>query len=361
MQITDVTATTHKIPVEVPMRDEVRHRYIPFVVIETDDGITGYGQTGDHWWRGVRKLINDDMGPTIEGMSPIHTERVHNVLQAEYNPRVQTGAWSSAISAIDLALWDIKGKYYDEPVWRLLGGARNPAEAYITFGLKTFTKDQLVTVAQQYADEGHGRLKMKVAVDNSPKKDAERVRAVREAVGEDVNLMIDANYEYSFPKALELCNRIEEYNISWFEEPVYGNDVHLLSKLNERTRIPICAGQNEGDKFQHRDMIEAGAIDICQPNVLYVGGYTEAQKVAALAESYNLEIANGAGWPFQNMHLHAGVGNGWLVEFHYIHWNASKKMFKETPEPEEGKITIPDRPGIGLKPDWDALDEFEIE
>src|SRR5690349_21917915 len=117
--------------------------------------------------------------------------------------------WSSAASAIDIALWDIKGKHYREPVWRLLGGAQNPVQAYVTFGLKQYEKDQLVEVAKQLVERGETRLKMVVAVDpENPKRDAERVRAVREAVGDQAELMIDANYLFSFNRALELCKLV---------------------------------------------------------------------------------------------------------------------------------------------------------
>lgn len=363
MKITSVTATTHEITIDVPHRDETRTRRVPFVQIETDEGVTGYGQTGDHWWFGVREIINRDMAPVLEGMNPLENERVGRTLQQKFNPRHQTGAWSSAVSAIDIALWDIKGKYLEQPVWRLLGGAQNPVPAYITFGLKTFTKEQLIKVAEKYVADGQDKLKMKVAVEDgtNPRRDAERIGAVREAIGEDVELMIDANYEFPFNNALELCNRVEQYNLTWFEEPVYGNDVKLLAKLRDRSRVPISAGQNEGHRFRHRDLIEGGAIDVCQPNVLYVGGFTEGRKVAALAEAYNLNIANGAGWPFHNMQLHAGVPNGWRVEFHYVHWQVSKKIYKDLPEPVEGMLTLPETPGVGVEPDIKALEKYKVE
>lgn len=363
MEITDVTATTHEVPVDVPLRDEVRERRVPFVVVETAEGITGYGQTGDDWWHGVRELINREMAPILEGMDPRETERIWDTLQKRLNDRVQTGAWSSAMSAVDIAMWDLKGKYYDEPVWRLLGGAKPDPPAYVTFGLKTFTRDQLAEVASDFVDQGHKRLKMKVAVDDAsdPAEDAARVAAVREAVGDDVELMIDANYEFSINRAIELCDRVEQYDITWFEEPVHGNDAELLAKLRERTQIPISAGQNEGHRFRHRQLIESGAIDISQPNVLYVGGYTEGKKVASLAQAFNLDIANGAGWPYHNMHLHAAMSNGWRVEFHYVHWKVCEKIYEDPPQPQNGTITVPETPGLGLEPDWDALEEYRVE
>jgi L-alanine-DL-glutamate epimerase-like enolase superfamily enzyme len=218
------------------------------------------------------------VAPFLRGKNPLETERIWNQLFKQFNPRAQTGMWSSAVSAIDIALWDIKGKHYKEPVWRLLGGAQNPVASYVTFGLKQYTRDQLVEVAEQVVAQGEKRLKMVVAADpENPKVDADRVQAVRKAIGDDVELMIDANYLFSFNRALELCKLVEPYHITWFEEPVYQNDAALLADLRRHTNIPIAAGQNDGHRFRHRELIVNHAVYIA-PNVCSVGGYTEAVK-----------------------------------------------------------------------------------
>jgi L-alanine-DL-glutamate epimerase-like enolase superfamily enzyme len=245
MKITNVEATTHKVGVDdVPLVDETLHREIVFVRVDTDAGITGYGLTSKVQWFGIRALINREMAPLLEGMSPLETERVWDVLQRKLNKRVQTGAWSSAMSAVDIALWDIKGKHYDEPVWRLLGGAQNPVPAYITMGLLRYDRDQLVRVAREFVEDGQRAVKMKVAIDDGsdPAADAARVAALRDGVGDSVDIMIDANYGLSVNHAKDLCRRIEDLDITWFEEPVYGNDAQLLQKLGETTSIPIAAG-----------------------------------------------------------------------------------------------------------------------
>ena len=191
------------------------------------------------------------------------------------------------MSAVDIALWDIKGKHYKEPVWRLLGGAKKKVPAYITFGLLEFSREQLVEFARRFAAEGQDKFKMVVAINNAedPAEDAARVKAVREAIGEKADLMIDANYLFSMNRALELAKKVEPYNITWFEEPLYGNDARLLAQLRQRCSVPISAGQNEGSRFRHLELLQHGAIDILQPNVVYVGGYTEAMKVAAMAQA----------------------------------------------------------------------------
>jgi len=360
LKITNVKASIHRVPVEVPLLREKIVTPIVFTAVETDAGVTGYGLTRGGQRFGMKEFINREVAPFLRGMNPLETERIWNDLLKQFNARVQTGMWSSAVSTIDIALWDIKGKHYKEPVWRLLGGAQNPVQAYITFGLKQYKKEQLVEVAKQLVDQGKKRLKMVVAVDpENPKIDAERVKAVREAVGEDVELMIDANYLFSFNRALELCKLVEPLGITWFEEPVYQNDALLLADLRRHTSIPIAAGQNEGHRFRHRELIANHAVDIAQPNVCSVGGYTEAVKVAALAQAFNLPIANGGGWPHHNMHLQAAMANGWRVEFHFEMWGIGDKVYKEPAAPVNGWVTLPETPGLGLEPRFDALEEFE--
>ena len=129
--------------------------------------------------------------------------------------------------------------------------------------------------------------------------------------------------------------------------------------MRRHTSIPLAAGQNEGHRFRHRELIANHAVDIAQPNVCSVGGYTEAVKVAALAQAFNLPIANGGGWPHHNMHLQAAMANGWRVEFHFEMWGVGDKIYKEPPAPDHGWVTLPDTPGLGLEPRLDALKEFE--
>jgi L-rhamnonate dehydratase len=360
LQITDIKATMHRIAVEAPLLKEKIYTPIVFVAVETDEGLTGYGLTRGSQRYGVREFINREVAPFLRGRNPVETERIWQQLYQTFNPRSQTGMWSSAVSAIDIALWDIKGKHYKEPVWRLLGGAQNPVPAYITFGLKDYTKEQLIEVAKRYVAQGEYRLKMVVAVEpDNPAVDAQRVQAVREAVGDGVELMIDANYLFSFNRALELCRLVEPFAITWFEEPVYQNDANLLADLRRHTSIPIAAGQNEGHRFRHRELIANRAVDIAQPNVCSVGGYTEAVKVAAMAQAYNIPIANGGGWPHHNMHLQAAMANGWRVEFHYVMWSVGNTIYHQPPAPDHGWVTLPETPGLGLEPRWDALKEYE--
>ena len=361
MKITRVAASVHDIPVSAPLLTETFPRPLVFVQVETDAGITGYGITGPIQRFAVAEFINREVGPKIIGKDPTETEKIWHELFVDLNPRAQTGTWSSAISAIDIALWDIKGKFLNQPVWRLLGGAQKTVPAYITFGLLEYSTEQLVQVAKMFVSQGEDKLKMVVGINgaNDPLEDADRVIAVREAIGNKVQLSMDANYLFNFTDALKLAKAVENYNIEWFEEPVYGNDARLLHDLRMRTSVPISAGQNEGHRFRYRELLVNSAVDILQPNVVYCGGFTEGMKVAAMAQAFNLVIANGGGWPHHNMHLQAAMANGWRVEFHYLMWKAGEMIFENPPGPDGGKTTLTEAPGLGLEPRFDALAEFQ--
>jgi len=350
----------HNVPVKVPLLEKELKTQVVFVEINTDQGITGYGLTGDLQSFGVREFINRQLAPFLKGRNALETEARWQEMFLTFNPRYQTGAWSSAVSAVDIALWDIKGKHYKEPVWRLLGGAKKKVPAYITFGLLDFDRDQLVEMARRFRTDGHDKFKMVVAINDGENvaEDTERVKAVREAIGGKPDLMIDANYLFSMNRALELAKRVEPYNITWFEEPLFGNDARLLAQLRQRCSVPISAGQNEGSRFRHLELLQHGSVDILQPNVCYVGGYTEGMKVAALAQGFNILVADGGGWPHHNMHLQAAASNGWRVEFHYLMWMTGNILYKNPPQPEKGFVTLTEEPGLGLEPKSDALQEY---
>ena len=360
LRISSVKATVHSIPIQVPLLEGTRKQRIVFVEIRTEEGVTGYGLTNASQAFGIREFINHELAPFLKGKNLLETEALWQGMFSTFNPRFQTGAWSSAVSAVDIAVWDIKGKYYKEPVWRLLGGAKKKVPAYITFGLLDFDRQQLAEVARRFVAEGQDKVKMVVAINNGENlaEDAARVKAVREAIGDKVELMIDGNYLFSIHRALELAKRIEQYNITWFEEPVYGNDARLLAQLRQRCSIPISAGQNEGSRFRHLELLQHGAVDILQPNVCFVGGYTEGLKVAAMAQAFNILVADGGGWPHHNMHFQAAVSNGWRVEFHYLMWKAGEAIYQNTSKPEKGFVTLTEEPGLGLEPNREALEKF---
>jgi L-alanine-DL-glutamate epimerase-like enolase superfamily enzyme len=265
-----------------------------------------------------------------------------------------TGVVSSALSCIDIAAWDICGKSVDRSVASLLGGARKRIEAYATFGLHKYEQDQLVDEARIQVENGFRKLKLVVARRSGGwREDVQRIRAVRAAIGDRIDLIIDANYMFYPVEAKLLCRAIEDCNLLWFEEPLHQNDASALADLRASTPIPIAAGQMEGHRWRLRELVDRRAVDILQPNVCYCGGFSEARKAAHLAQTYNLPIANGGGWPLVNMHLFAGMMNGWLMEWHF--GQSEDVIFENAPKPKNGWMTIPDLPGLGLRANRDML------
>lgn len=363
MKIKDIRASVHTMSIEVPLLTgkirgygRAEQREFVFCEVETDDGSTGVALTGHFLAQSVVAALEHHFLPVVRDMDPRAVEAVHARVWQQLNPRAMTGVVSSALSVLDIALWDLAGKAEARPVAELLGGARDRVGCYVTFGFPLYDREQLAAAARLHVDNGFTGLKLIVAVDPGGwREDAARIRAVREEVGDGIDIMIDANYLFRPVDALYLCRAIEDLRITWFEEPMHQNDARAMADLRSRTTIPIAAGQMEGHRWRLRELVERHAVDILQPNVCYGGGYTEVRKAAHLAQIYNLPIANGGGWPLFNLHTMAGLMNGWLVEWHLGMAQVGQLLFPGSPEPQAGQIAVPDRPGLGLTVDRDAL------
>ncbi|MFC2025254.1 mandelate racemase/muconate lactonizing enzyme family protein [Chloroflexota bacterium] len=368
MKITKVEATCHNIPIKLPLDKSVSEQVV-FVRVETDEGITGFGITVGHMRFSTREFINRQLAPFLAGKNPLETERIWNkdaYAELDIMPVVlntsATVSWG--FSAVDIALWDIKGKYFNEPVFRLLGGSHNPVPVYVTFGFSVYSREELVEVARQLVQIGQNNLKMQGAFGPTPglnmAEGEARVRAVREAMGDGGMLMVTGGDRFNFTEAKEFAHRIEPYHITWFDSPVFTRiDYRLLAALRQCTRIPITScGSVPGRRWFHRELIINGAVDFVQPNVCWVGGYTEALKVAHMGQAFSMPVANGSGQPHHNMHLIAGVANGWIVEFNYRHMLRDETIFVNPPRFERGGLTLPEKAGLGLEPNEAALKEY---
>lgn len=365
LKIVRVSATPLHIPVTIDVLGLNKSTSLSLCLteIEADNGLVGHGMTAITEEEVIAAAVREVAGPALIGEDAMATERLWERLYWLLSPRGQTGYASHAIAALDIALWDLKAQALGQPLWRLLGGARQRVPVYATFGFGFFERDQLAAAAKLWALQGFRRLKMTVGghalarrdeprpIDEVIAEDVRRVAAVREAVGPDVKLYVDANCGLDLFHATELAQRIEPYEISFFEEPLTQNDVRQMAQLRSRTRIPLACGQNEGLAFRFRDLLVAQAADVLQPNVAISGGYSQCLKIAGMAQAFNVPIDNGGAWPFHNMHLHAGVANGGMVEYHYVAVQMLRQIFDGLPEPKDGWLTLPDRPGLGFAPD----------
>jgi L-rhamnonate dehydratase len=338
------------------------------VEVETADGLVGHGFTAITNEEIVASAIRDVAAPNLLGCDAFAREAIVERLYWLLTSRGQTGHSSHVVSAIDIALWDIAGRRLGEPIWRLLGGARDQVAVYTTFGFPAFDRDELVAAARHLVEhEGRKRLKIVVGYralatrdeGRSPDEiildDVARVRAVRDAVGPDVQLFIDGGCNLDSFHALRLANLLTEFDISFYEEPVRANDIGRLADMRRQTRIPIASGQNEGQLYRFRDMLAAGAVDVLQPNVVCCGGFTVGAKAAALAHAFNVPIDNGGAFPFHNMHLHAGVSNGGMVEWHLFAEALCRLIFTGLPASTPNTLALSMAPGLGFELNRDVL------
>jgi len=361
------------IPIKPPLYKDPVRSSAKLVKVETGEGLIGVSHIAGPTPTATAALIKEELTPFLKGKDPLETERLMHHMLWNFNSRGHGGIWNFAVSAIDVALWDIKGKYYKTPVWRLLGGAQKTLPAYITFGLRAYSKEELVEAAKYWVANGQSRLKIQVGRldirgkmdvpgssgehrEDNPAQDEERVKAVREAVGDGVELMIDANCLMKYDAAVRWCKRLEPYNLMWFEEPIVHNDVRLLSELRRQTSIPISAGARENFS-KLSELVTQRAVDYLNVGVGYVGGFTMGMKAAAVAHAFNIPIGNS---DYFSQHLHAAVPDGWRAEFSVNNYLVSRVIFRDVPAPVNGWVTLGEKPGLGVEINEDAVREFRI-
>lgn len=369
MKIDRIEASLHAAASRIPMLDREVEDYQdgpprPFVVcrVTADDGRVGHGFTGRFLARQVVRTLVEEILPTVRGMDAAAPQSAQAVLMAKLNPRNMTGVVMAAASALDIALWDLKGQAEGRSIAAMLGGARQSVPVYLTFGMPQYDRDALARTAQRALDDGYRILKMVVGVDGGGwKEDVARIRAVADAVRDKAKVVIDANEGFDEAEAVLLAREIADCPIAWFEEPVRGNDPATLVRLRESTGLLVGAGQMEADSRIFDTLLEMGAVDILQPNVLYCGGFTRATDIARRAADRSLPVANGAGWPLVNMHLMAGVPNGWILEHHVAQAGIQEALFAEPPKPVDGSLAIPDKPGLGLSIRQSGLEATRLD
>ncbi|MFC1719103.1 mandelate racemase/muconate lactonizing enzyme family protein [Candidatus Poribacteria bacterium] len=327
------------------------------VRVHTDDGVEGIGWTGD--------IIGPDAvifeaaklyGEEAVGLDVYDTEQFW---ERSYQPKLsgRRGLTVRAMGAIDIAMWDAIGKTAGAPVYKMLGGHRSRVPAYSPGGYYQEGKnlDDLAEEMRKKVEMGARYVKMKIG-GAAPKEDEERVRIVRETIGDDIELMVDANNAYLVHEAIQIAHRLEKYRPFWFEEPVHAEDYEGLAKVNAGTSLTIATGENEYTRYGFRDLIECGGADILQPDANILGGITEYRHIASLASSYGLPLAP-HGSSILHVHLVAAFSNGLIVEG----TGGSGGMFRSnTKLDEDGMLSPPDEPGLGIELNEEYLKEHLV-
>lgn len=358
LQIKDVRASVHTFETKLPLVDKPAGDSTRIVCeMETDEGHVGIGMAAKFLPHGVAASVVNHLFPAIKGMDPRDLEAIHERLGPIVSERGRmSGINLAALACVDLACWDIIGKASGRTVAQLLGGHRDYADVYVTYGFPAYDADQLVELGRTLMDQGHTRLKMLVGVAKGGyREDAHRVRHVRDGLGDDLMLAMDANESIGLEYATQLCRLVEDCDIAWFEDPIRNNDARDLALLRKHTTIPLSAGQMDGHSHRFREWLEHDSLDIFMPNSLYNGGMTETRRVAHLAQIYNRPLSDAGGGGIYCLHHVAGFRNGTFAECHLGVEQVEQAMFLDAPEPVAGRLQVPDAPGFGISLNRDAL------
>lgn len=357
MKITKVYTEKYRWPKEKPIangKHVYTHNDLNLLVIETDAGLTGYGCS----WA---IEFAESMGKAILGQDPLNNERLW---QMTYVPKFigRRGTSCKTVSAIDIALWDIKAKAAGMPLYRLLGGAREKVPCYVAGGYYAQGKGirELQAEMEQYLSWGVHAVKMKVG-GVSMEEDRARVKAVREVIGPETTLMLDANCAYKFFEAIRFSHMVEEFNPYWFEEPVDADDYDGYRKVAAKSNIPIACGENEVTRFGFRDLMSTGAVSILNPDAASLGGVTEFMKVASYADANGI-ILSPHGQQQLHIHLDCAVPNVNFAEFYPPQYDA--KVYEAFQNPvvfnPDGTVSPSQAPGAGLDINRDVLEPYRI-
>ncbi|WP_417425993.1 mandelate racemase/muconate lactonizing enzyme family protein [Hoeflea sp.] len=338
--------------------------------IETDDGVVGWGEgknaagsSGNY--ATLVRLINEDFGPRLIGRDPADItfiwEELYNGVRAQkaamaghaMPEMARRGLTVSAISAIDIALWDILGKADGKPVWKLLGGRKaDRMPAYASGGWAS--ADKIGEQLQSYIDiGGFQAVKMRVgAMDSSPHASAQRVKAARAALGPDIELAVDAHGTFTVAGARRFAHLVVDCDLAWFEEPIIADDKAGTAELRASVNVPIATGESEATRFAFRDLAVMRAADIFQPDPAFCGGITEAMRIGTIASAFNLRLAPhlwaGAPCFFAGLHVCAASPASFTVEFSLGANPMIHDIIEDTVQARDGMIEIPEKPGLGF-------------
>lgn len=351
------------------------------VRIESDAGIVGWGESG-HYGPGepVAAFIDAVLKPLLVGKNPLDNavlwEEMFTTIR-DYG-RKTTGV--EAISGVDIALWDMAGKFHKKPVYELMGGAfRTKVKGYATGcyyrgdDVLDYRKSlqALRDEAAGYLDDGFTALKGKVGL-LQVEEDAERVAAIREAVGKDTLLMMDANHAYNFHSAKRMGKYLEELNIHFFEEPVLPENFYGYRKLRESLNLAIAAGENEFTRFGFVELLKNDCLDIIQPNIGCAGGFTEVKRIEAIASAYHVQViphcwgsgvALAAALQFcatiaLSPHTaFAGTANAPMIEYDKNFNPLRDELLTNRFTVVDGFVQVPDGPGLGIEINMDVLNK----
>jgi len=319
-----------------------------FLKVYTDEGIVGIGE-GSGWPRVVQTAI-EDLKPVVVGEDPVNIERIWQKMLVSTMGAGMTGTpGSGAMNAVDMALWDIKGKTLDTPVWNLLGGkVRDRVRAYG----HADTPERALELKQQ------GLTAVKTG---GVHRTVEKVEAIRKAVGDEMDIMVDAHGPpwFTTKDAIIVGKALEPYNLLFYEDPVPPDNIEALQRVQDNVNIPIAAGERHSHIWGVRQLIEREIVDVVQPDTGRIGGISQMMKIAAMAEAHYITVAPHSGSlgpiaEYAAIHVLAAIPNALILE--RVHDDVPVRYEVTLPNIEtvDGHIEVPDRPGLGVDIDEDV-------
>ncbi len=387
MEITDVRAILLSCPMpdggNPPWRTcsdygTVFQRNAVIVEVETDAGITGYGEAlGDAL--AMKTLIEDRLKPRLIGRDPTRVQGLWEMLfqgsrlgiglrrGVTYpTPEGRSGEYMAAVSGIDIALWDIVGHAWKQPVYKLLGGggSRERVRVYASAGGWELAPEALGRVAARYAEDGFTAMKIRWGM--GEKADEARMKAVRDAVGDDMDLMVDCHGAQGLHYILKMADRLDKYKVFWIEEPLPYDDVAGYAELKARIKTRIAAGESWYTRFGFKPFIERRAVDVLQPEPGSTGGLTEAHRIAVTGSTWGLPCvphAWGTGIILAaGLHLTTAIPNSFLLEYKSAPDPLFHDILVEPLQPRKGYLEAPNKPGLGIQFDKEkAMKTFPFQ
>jgi L-alanine-DL-glutamate epimerase-like enolase superfamily enzyme len=327
------------------------------VRIVTDEGLVGWGEAFGHAVSPATKTAIDRLvGPLIVGRDPTDISGLMNEVQRKLHLFGRSGPVVYALSGIDIALWDIAGKAAGLPVHRLLGGSSVEELVVYSSFLRCTGPDAVAECCRFALDQGFRHVKLHEIT-------VPAVRAAREAVGDDVEIMLDTNCPWSVAEGLDMVRALAPYRLAWLEEPIWPPDDHAgLARLRQAGAV-TSAGENADGLHDFHSLFRAGALDVAQPSVSKVGGITEMRKVIALAEAYGVRVVPHCGYLgpgyLATLHIVAAMPGGELME--RLNMQLEAHPFGEWTETPGARARVPQGPGLGCDPDPDVIARFQIE
>ena len=380
IKVTKIAVHVIKCDLDIPFafsQGWVKKRSATLVEIKTNEGITGWGEA---FCQGLEPpeisaaVIENSLSELIIDQNPLDIELLWHKMYNQTRDFGRKGSVVAAISAIDIALWDISGKYYEKPIYQLLGGSfRKKIKPYATGFYRLNGQGEVSRLAEeaiQHYENGFDHMKVKLGfgIDDDVKC-MEGIRKILE--NKKTTLMIDTNHAYGLTEALQLGEALKDYNLRWYEEPVIPEDIKGYAELKSKLKIPIAGGENEHTLYGFRNLFENNCLNIVQPDIGSCGGITATKHISVLAQSFGIEV-NPHVWgsavaQSASLHVlaslpiahHSLFPREPILEYDQSSHPFRKELLKEPIYLENGYVNVSDKPGLGIEVNFEIVKKYK--